>query len=82
MQYRFLPDGTRQEVCPPGQMARAGKDVVPGDGVLRRPGRRTGDEGISSQDKALVFQGILPGVTGDTGGVTGRRAILALSMRE
>ena len=42
-------------------MARTGKDAVFGDGVLWRTGRRAGHEGISSQDAALVFQGVFPG---------------------
>ena len=49
-------------LCPSGQVARTGKDVVFGDGVLWRTGRRAGHEGVPSQNAALVFQGILPRV--------------------
>lgn len=63
-------------------MACVREDAVFGDGMLWRPGRRAGDEGISSQDEALVFQGVLPGAAGNAGGVAGCRAVLALSMRE
>ena len=63
-------------------MACAREDAVSGDGMLWRPGWRAGDEGVSSQEEALVFQGVLPGAAGDTGGVAGCRAVLALSMRE
>ena len=45
-------------------MARTGKDAVFGDGVLRRTGRRAGDEGVPSQDTALVFQGVFSGAVG------------------
>ena len=71
----LLPDGTRQEVCPTGQMACVGKDAVPGDGVLRRPGRRAGNEGISPQDEALVFQGVFPGVTDIASNPVGNRRL-------
>ena len=67
---------------PPREVARVRKDTVFGDGVFRWPGWRAWDEGVSSQDEALVFQGVLPGAAGDTGGVAGCRAVLALSMRE
>ena len=63
-------------------MACAREDAVPGRGMLWWPGRRVRDEGVSPQDEALVFQGVLPGAAGDTGGVAGCRAVLALSMRE
>ena len=63
-------------------MARAGENAVSCHGVLWRSGRRAGDEGVSSQDHALVFQGVLSGAAGDAGGAAGCRAVLALSMRE
>ena len=47
-------------MCPSGEVARTGKDAVFSDGVLWRTGRRAGHEGVSSQDAALVFQGVLP----------------------
>ena len=48
-------------------MARTGKDAVFGDGVLWRTGWRAGYEGVPSQDAALVFQGVLPGVADRAG---------------
>ena len=47
-----------------GEVARTGKDAVFGDGVLWRTGRCAGDEGVPSQDAALVFQGVLSGAVG------------------
>ena len=54
-------------MCPSGKVARTGKNAVFGDGVLWRTGRCAGDEGVPSQDAALVFQGVLPGVADRAG---------------
>lgn len=43
-----------------GEVACTGKDAVFGDGLLWRTGRRVRHEGVPSQDKALVFQGVFP----------------------
>ena len=62
-------------------MARIGKDAVSGDGVLWRTGRRAGHEGVSSQDAALVFPGILSGAAGpaDSGNCGWRISAAAIS---
>ena len=45
-------------------MEDIGEGVVPDDGLLWRTGRCAWDEGVSSQDAALAFQGVLPGAVG------------------
>ena len=56
---------------PSGEVARTGKDAVFGYGLLWRTGRFARDEGVPSQNAALVFQGILPGVADCTNHLAG-----------
>lgn len=46
------------------------------DGVLWRTGRCAGDEGVPSQDAALVLQGVLPGAVDCTDCRTCCRCVL------
>lgn len=74
---RLCTDGTRQAVRSSGQVARTGKDAVFGDGVLRRTGRRARHEGVSSQDAALVLQGVFSCAAGYTGSCSNSRGVFA-----
>ena len=59
----------------PREVACTRETAVPDDGVLWRTGRRAGDEGVPSQDAALVFQGVLPGIVDRAGYPAGCRYV-------
>ena len=62
-------------------MEDIGEGVVPDDGLLWRTGRCAWDEGVSSQDAALVFQGVLPGAVGRADCPAGGWCVPADAMR-